>query len=128
MSYARETVQSMASVVLLSLCLGGCTITETIHDILSSTTPSDWYSREGLPKAEHKIDVFVAINIDSLKADLAKGQGEYLEAMSVLLTIGPSRRQEFAALVQKEYPRLAGQDRRSMAMALITLSGPFRDA
>ena len=128
MSYARETVQSMAGVVLLSLCLGGCTITETIHDILSSTTPSDWYGREGLPKAEHKIDVFVAINIDSLKADLAKGRGEYLEAMSVLLTIAPHRRQEFAALVQKEYPRIAGQDRRSMAMALITLSGPFRDA
>ena len=128
MSHARETLQSIAGVVLLSLCLGGCTITETVSDILSSTTPSDWYSRDGLPKAEHKVDVFVAINIDNLKTDLAKGQGEYLEAMSVLLSIAPHHRQEFAVLAQKEYPRLAGQDRRSMTMALIALSEPFRDA
>lgn len=127
MSSVRVTLPPMVGIVLLSLGLGSCSITETVNDILSSTTPSDWYSRDGLPKAEHKVDVFVAINIDNLKADLAKGQGEYLEAVSVLLAISPHRRPEFAALAQKEYARFAGQDQRSVAMALIALSRPFRN-
>lgn len=127
-SSARETLQSMVSVVLLSLCLGGCTITETIHDILSSTTPSDWYSRDGLPKAEHKVDMFVAINMENLKVDLARGQGEYLEGLSVLLAVASDRRQEFSMLVQKEYSLLANHKRDAFTRALIALAQPLREA
>ncbi len=66
MSSVRVTLPSMVGIVLLSFGLGSCSITETVNDVLSSTTPSDWYGRDGLPKAEHKVDVFVAINIDNL--------------------------------------------------------------
>ena len=110
----------------MSFYLGGCSITETVNDILSSTTPGDWYSRDGLPKAEHKVDVFVAINMDNLKVDLARGQGEYLEALSVLLAVAPDRRQEFSMLAQKEYTLLARQDRNAVGQSLIALSEPLR--
>jgi DUF3015 family protein len=126
MPSTRDTLLHMISILSMSFYLGGCSITETVHDILSSTTPGDWYSRDGLPKAEHKVDVFVAINMDNLKVDLARGQGEYLEALSVLLAVAPDRRQEFSMLAQKEYTLLAGQDRNAVGQSLIALSQPLR--
>ena len=128
MSYARKTFQPLIGIVLLSVYLGGCSTTETVSDILSSTTPSDWYGRDGLPKAEHKVDVFVAINMENLKADLARGQGEYLEGLSVLLAVASERRQEFSMLVQKEYSLLANHTRDTFTRALIALAQPLREA
>jgi len=81
-----------------------------------------------MPKAEHKVDVFVAINLENLKADLAKGQGEYLEALSDLLTVATDRRQEFSMRAQNEYSQLANQDRDAVTRALIALSQGLRDA
>ena len=98
-----------------------------MHDILFSTTPGDWYSRDGLPKAEHKVDVFVAINMDNLKVDLARGQGEYLEALSVLLAVAPDRRPEFFDACTEEISLLlARQDRNAVGQSLIALSEPLR--
>lgn len=57
----------------LILALSGCSVTETVNKILSSTTPGDWYSEDGMPKAEYRLNVFVALNLDNLKADLATG-------------------------------------------------------
>jgi hypothetical protein len=128
MSYAGKTFQLLIGIVLLSLYFSGCSTTETVSDILSSTTPSDWYGRDGLPKAEHKVDVFVAINMENLKVDLARGQGEYLEGLSVLLAVASDRRQEFSMLVQKEYRLLANHNRDALTTALIALAQSLRDA
>ncbi len=128
MSYHAKTLLRIIGLPLMIVCLNGCSTTETINDFLSSTTPGDWYNRDGMPKAEHKVDVFVAINIDNLKADLARGQGEYLEALSVLLTVAIDRRQEFSMRAQNEYSRLANQDRAAVTEALVALSQGLRDA
>ena len=87
MSYHTKDIATYhRSSVIMIVILNGCSTTETINDFLSSTTPGDWYNRDGMPKAEHaKVDVFVAINIDNIKADLARGQGEYLEALTCSL-------------------------------------------
>lgn len=126
MPFTRDTILHMIGILLVSFYFGGCTVTETVEKFLSSTTPGDWYGRDGLPKAEHKVDVFVATNMDNLKVDLARGQGEYLEALSVLLAVAPDRRQEFSMLAQKEYTLLAGQDRNTVGKSLIALSQPLR--
>ena len=47
MSQPRHTLSFLSSVVALTLALSGCSITETINDILSSTTPGDWFSVMG---------------------------------------------------------------------------------
>src|SRR4051812_19558522 len=96
MPYNAKTLLPVISIPLIIASSSGCSTTETINDFLSSTTPGDWYNRDGMPKAEHKVDVFVAINLENLKADLARGQGEYLEALSDLLTVATDRRQEFS--------------------------------
>ena len=127
MPYNAKMLLRVLSLPLMIICVNGCSVTETIKDFLSSTTPGDWYNRDGMPKAEHKVDLFVAINIDNLKADLARGQGEYLEALSVLLAVATDRRQEFSMRAQNEYSRLANQDRAAVTKALVALSHGLRD-
>ncbi len=126
MSCSRLTLSKLLMIPLLSVTLSGCSTTETINDFLSSTSPGDWYSRDGLPKAEHKMDVFLASNMENLKDDLAKGRGEYLEAASELLAVAPERRPEFSLLAQERYELLAAQDRSGLGASLLELSRPLQ--
>jgi hypothetical protein len=94
------------SLTLLALCgsllvSAACSVTETINDILSSTTPGDWYHDNGLLKEEYKALAFAAVNRDNLLQDMARGRGEYLESMGKLLGVPPSYEQEFFARAQR---------------------------
>jgi len=84
------------------LFLSGCTVTETVNDILSSTTPGDWYHGNGLLKAEYKALAFAAVNRENLLQDMAKGRGEYLESMGKLLEVPSFREQEFYERAQRQ--------------------------
>jgi Protein of unknown function (DUF3015) len=105
-----------------SLALFGCTLTQTAKDILSSTTPGDWFTVDGLPKAEHKVDIFVAVNLENVKADVARGEGEYLAALSPLLKIPVEYETEFFALAQQRYRFLADKDQLWVSQTLIALA------
>ena len=111
----------LALVFTLALTLFGCTITETIENFLSSTSPSD-YTQDGLPKAEQKVNIFVALNLDNLKADLARGEGEYLTSLGTLLQVPPQHETEFFALAQQRYLSLEHGDRHAVSHTLIALS------
>ena len=95
---------SLTLFALLStgLFLEACSVTETVNDILSSTTPGDWYHGNGLLKAEYKALAFAAVNRENLLQDMAKGRGEYLESMGKLLEVPPSREQEFYERAQRQ--------------------------
>jgi hypothetical protein len=112
----------IAGIAVFSLALSSCSVTETINKVLSSTTPGDWYTEDGLPKAEYKVKMFVAINLENLKADLARGQGEYLTSLSMLLNVPPQHKAQFFALAQRQYPALAQQDKTVTGEMLIALS------
>lgn len=97
-------VRVLLTVVALSgtvLFMAACTVTETVNDILSSTTPGDWYHGNGLLKAEYKALAFAAVNRENLLQDMARGRGEYLESMGTLLGVPPSREQEFFGRAQR---------------------------
>ncbi len=104
------------------LAISGCSATETVKDFLSSTTPGDWFDEDGMPKAEHRVHLFVAANLENVKADMAKGRGEYLTALSTLMAVPPQREAEFFSLAQGAYPSVAGEDRVSVERILIALS------
>jgi hypothetical protein len=131
MTTAMSASLRVAIVPMVVLALFGCSITETVSNFLSSTSPGD-YTQDGLPKTEQKMNVFVALNLDNLKSDLARGQGEYLAAVSMLLQVPPQRENEFFALAQQHYPALAGEDRTAVSQKLIALSqdigAPFNTA
>ena len=91
-------------VSLLCATLSACTVTETVKDILSSTTPGDWFTGDGLLKPDQKVNAFVAFNFENLKQDMAKGHGEYLTSLSTLLGVPQDRQASFFAHAQSHYP------------------------
>ncbi len=74
---------------------------EASTDFTSSTSPSD----EKVSQT-NKIKTFAAVNIDRLKEDMARGNGEHLTAFAQLLGIPESHRAEFCALTKQKYPIL----------------------
>ncbi len=122
-------IPHMIVMACLMLPVVGCTATGSTKDLLSSTTPSGWYTGDGLVKDEYKPHMFVALNFDNLQIDLAQGQGEYLASVTELLNVPPQQQPEFFALLQQHYPELVQQkDRDSVTKTLLTLSEPFRAA
>ncbi|MDR4495424.1 MAG: DUF3015 family protein [Nitrospirales bacterium] len=128
MNMWHEISPPIALVIALSFSTFGCTVTETINDFLSSTTPGDWYTGEGLIKEEYKPHVFVANNLDNLKTDLARGQGEYLTSLTTLLHVPSDRQSQFFSHVQRHYAGMA-EERHHMRVTetLIALSRPFKE-
>lgn len=126
MNLRREISFGVIFTAVLSISMFGCTVTKSISDFLSSTTPGVWYSGDGLIKEEYKPHVFVAANLDNLKSDLAQGQGEYLSSLTQLLHVPSERQSQFLARVQQHYPDLA-QEREHIRVTrtLLRLSKPF---
>ena len=88
----------------LILTLSGCSITETINDILSSTSGRSWFTEDGLVKADHRVDAFMTLNFENLKQDMARGHGEYLSSLSTLMRVPQDRQASFFAHAQSRYP------------------------
>jgi hypothetical protein len=104
----RGARTSLTLITLLStgLFLAACTVTDTVKDILSSTTPGDWYHDNGLLKEEYRALAFAAVNRENLLQDMASGRGEYLESMGTLLGVPASKEQEFFGLAQRRVGEL----------------------
>ncbi|MDF0644657.1 MAG: DUF3015 family protein [Nitrospira sp.] len=118
------------AVVTCALLSGACTVTESvkgtlgdISDFISSTTPGAW-SKDGLLRAEHRQIVFATHNYDSVKRDIARGQGEHLASLGTLLGVAASRSQEFGLLAQARYtevesPKTSPEDLLSSMRAIV---------
>src|SRR6185295_19583450 len=104
MTRPRYILRSLSPAVGVILTLSGCSITETINDILSSTSGRSWFTEDGLVKADHKIDAFMTLNFENLKQDMAQGHGEYLASLSTLMGIPQNRQASFFAHAQSRYP------------------------
>jgi hypothetical protein len=104
MTRPRQILCSLSSAVGLILTLSGCSITETINDILSSTSGRSWFTEDGLVKADHRVDAFMTLNFENVKQDMARGQGEYLSSLSTLMRVPQDREASFFAHAQSRYP------------------------
>ena len=114
---------------LLCMTLSACTVTETVgkvigstSDFLSSTTPSSWFTGDGVLKADQKVIAFVAFNFENVKQDIAKGHGEYLTSLSTLLGVPQDRREAFFSYAQSRY--LLAKSGRGAAEDLVALLAP----
>ncbi|GKS59379.1 hypothetical protein YTPLAS18_29060 [Nitrospira sp.] len=105
-------------------CVGlsavSCSFTETINDILSSTTPGDWY-HDGMLREEYKAVAFARVNRENLLQDMARGNGEYLASMGELLGVPVSREQEFFAVAQQRSREIASAERQEPDAIVIAL-------
>ena len=76
----------------------GCTLkasTESVTDastnFLSSTTPSSWFTVEGLLHPHQRLNAFIATNLENLQQDIARGNREYLTSLGSLYGISDQR-------------------------------------
>ena len=104
MRQPRHILTLLSGAAALVLSLSACSITETINNILSSTSGRSWFTEDGLVKEGQRVNAFMALNFENVKQDMAHGQGEYLASLSTLMGIPQDRRASFYAHAQSRYP------------------------
>ncbi len=99
------------SLLLSLLILSGCTIkatTDTATDgtteFLSSTSGQPWWTQDGLVREGQHAHAFVANNYDNLFTEMAKGEGEYIQALSTILGVTTADQDRFFRVLQAHYP------------------------
>lgn len=78
-------------------------LTEPTREFLSSTTPGAWFHSDGTLNPEHKKIAFVVLNFDHLQEEIARGGGEYLVSLSMLVGVPPNSRERFMKSAQSHY-------------------------
>ncbi len=66
---------------------------------LECEKPSKFASRE-------KLDTYIADNMDNLANDIARGQGEYLNTLAVLMEVPEGSRSDFYSTLQNNFSRI----------------------
>ena len=105
----------------LSACNTSKATVDTFAKFTSSTSPGEWINADGVIQDSQKARLFTAVAFENLEQDIARGQGEYINSLAVLLKIPPGDRDEFRSLSQGNYPLLFASDRRNAESLLATL-------
>jgi len=93
---------------------------DTFAKFTSSTSPGEWISTDGLIGESQKARLFAAVAFENLEQDMARGHGEYLTSLTVLMDIPVGEQDMFRAQAQSNYPLLFAKDQRT-AEALLTM-------
>jgi hypothetical protein len=126
----RGTVGALllASVGLAtSACNTSKATVDTFAKFTSSTSPGEWINADGVIRDSHKARLFAAVAFENLEQDIARGNGEYLTSLAVLLKIPAGEQDEFRTLSQSQYPLLFASDRRTAESLLATLTSERED-
>ncbi|MBF0288659.1 MAG: DUF3015 domain-containing protein [SAR324 cluster bacterium] len=70
------------------------------------TSGTSGCTNDGIVKNEEKVNVFVAVNFESLQEDMAQGQGEYLNSLANLMKIPTKHQSEFFMMTRDRYNTL----------------------
>ena len=76
---------------------------------------------DGKVWAEHKPEFFVAATFENLAGDMARGQGEHLTTLAILLGVPTGHQQIFFTLAQEHYRELIGSGEASPSALLKAL-------
>jgi hypothetical protein len=106
------------------LVFSGCNITKATLDSLgkltSSTSPSEWIDGDGVIQEGQKARLFTAVVYENREQDIARGKGEYLASLGVLLKIPSHEQERFKMRSQRNYPLFIASDRRTAENLLAT--------
>jgi len=118
----------LASVGLaVSACNTSKATVDTFAKFTSSTSPGSWIDADGVIQESQKARLFAAVAFENLEQDIARGNGEYLRSMAVLMKIPAGEQDEFRSLAQRQYSRLFASDRRTAESLLATLISNRKD-
>jgi len=118
----------LASVGLaISACNTSKATVDTFAKFTSSTSPGEFINADGVVQESQKARLFTAVVFENLEQDIARGNGEYLTSLAVLLKIPAGEQDEFRTISQSEYPLLFASDRRTAESMLATLTSKRKD-
>ncbi|MEP6958734.1 MAG: DUF3015 family protein [Nitrospirota bacterium] len=113
--------------LVLSACNTSKATLDTFAKFTSSTSPGEWINADGMIKENQKARLFASVVFENLEQDIARGNGEYLTSLGVLLKIPAKEQEEFRARSQSNYPLLFVPERRTAESLLATLAGKRED-
>lgn len=96
---------------------------DTFAKFTSSTSPGEWISADGIVLDSYKARLFTAVAFENLEQDIARGNGEYLMSLAVLLKVPDGDQRTFGTVPQARYPFLFSPDQRTAERLLATLTG-----
>ena len=111
----------------VSACNTSKATVDTFAKFTSSTSPGDWINADGVIQESQKARLFAAVAFENLEQDIARGNGEYLRSLAVLMKIPAGEQDEFRSLSQRQYSRLFASDRRTAESLLATLISNRKD-
>ena len=111
----------------VSACNTSKATVDTFAKFTSSTSPGSWINADGVIQESQKARLFAAVAFENLEQDIARGNGEYLRSLAVLMNIPAGEQDEFRSLSQKQYSRLFASDQRTAESLLATLTSNRRD-
>lgn len=123
------TLKGLAAVLVLASAgfgMSGCNTSKATFDTFgkftSSTSPGEWIDGDGVIQERQKARLFTAVVFENLEQDIARGNGEYLKSLTVLLKIPAGEQSEFSTRAQSEYPLLFASDHRTAESLLAMLT------
>ena len=122
------TMRSLVGVLVLAstgFVVSACNTTkatvDTFAKFTSSTSPGEWINADGVIQESQKARLFTAVAFENLEQDIARGNGEYLTSLAMLLKIPSGKQDEFKTRSQSNYSLLFAPDLRTAERLLATL-------
>jgi Protein of unknown function (DUF3015) len=128
------TLRGLVSILALAsmgFALSACNTTkatvDTFAKFTSSTSPGDWINADGVIQDSQKARLFTAVTFENLEQDIARGNGEYVTSLAVLLKVPAGKQDEFRMQSQSNYSHLFASDLRTAEKLLSTLISKRND-
>lgn len=109
--------------LVTSACNTSKATVDTLGKFTSSTSPGEWIDADGVIQESQKARLFSAVVFENLEQDIARGNGEYLTSLGVLLKIPAGEQEQFKTRTQSSYPLLFAPERRTAESLLAILVG-----
>ncbi len=113
--------------LVISACNTSKATVDTFAKFTSSTSPGGWINADGVIENNQKARLFAAVAFENLEQDIARGNGEYLTSLGVLLNVPAEQQDEFRARSQSNYPLLFASDHRTAESLLARLNARGRN-
>lgn len=128
------TLKGLVAVLVLAgigFVVSACNTTkatvDTFAKFTSSTSPGEWIDADGVITESQKARLFTAITFENLEQDIARGNGEYLTSLAMLMKVPPGEQDTFRTRSQSNYPLLFAPDRRTAESMLGMLTSMRQD-
>lgn len=108
--------------LVMSACNTSKATVDTFAKFTSSTSPGEWISADGVIQDSQKARLFTAVAFENLEQDIARGNGEYLTSLAVLLKVPTGEQEDFRARAQNNHQLLFAPDRRAAENMLTMLT------